>query len=81
MKFRQHLAIAIATLGVMTAAAQPGEVLWKFDVSNISGAFVAVADDGTIYTADKDRLWAINPDGAVSISDFLAVLAAWGPCN
>jgi len=67
MRFRQHLAIAVATFSVMTfaAVAQPGEVLWKFDLSNISGAFVTVAPDGTIYTTDWDRLWAINPNGTV----------------
>ncbi|MEE8458299.1 MAG: PQQ-binding-like beta-propeller repeat protein, partial [Phycisphaerales bacterium] len=67
MKSRQHLTIAVATFSVMTAAAaaQSGEVLWKVDLSNISGAFVTVAPDGTIYTADWDRVWAINPNGTV----------------
>ena len=67
MRFRQHLATAVATISVMTfaAVAQTGEVLWKFDLSNISGAFVTVAADGTIYTVDWDRLWAINPNGTV----------------
>ncbi len=63
----QRLPVVIATLGG-TAASAPagaGDVLWRFELSNISGAFVTVAPDGTIYTADQDRLWAINPDGTV----------------
>ena len=62
-----HLAAATAALSVTAASAQAeaGEVLWKFDLANISGAFVTVAPDGTIYTADQDRLWAINPNGTV----------------
>ncbi|MCH7945445.1 MAG: PQQ-binding-like beta-propeller repeat protein, partial [Armatimonadetes bacterium] len=63
----QCLTITIAALSGTTASAQAdaGEVLWKFDLSSVSGAFVTVALDGTIYTADQDRLWAINPDGTV----------------
>ncbi len=63
----QHLAAATAALSVTAASAQAqvGEVLWKFDLSNVSGAFITVGDDGTIYTGDWERLWAINPDGSV----------------
>ncbi len=42
-----------------------GEVAWEFDLSDISGAFVTVGSDGSIYMTDPDRLWAINPDGSV----------------
>ena len=63
----QRLAIIIATLGATAASAlaEAGEVLWRFELANVSGAFVTVAPDGTIYTTDQDRLWAINPDGTV----------------
>ena len=49
-----YLSAATAALSVTAASAQAeaSEVLWKFDVSNISGAFVTVAPDGTIYTAE-----------------------------
>jgi len=45
--------------------AQAGEVLWRFDLANVSGAFVTVGADGTIYSADQNRLWALDPSGAV----------------
>ena len=62
-----YLTAAIVALSGATTSAQAeaGEVLWKFELSNVSGAFVTVAPDGTIYTTDQDRLWAINPDGTV----------------
>jgi len=47
------------------AAGQSAEVLWRFDLANVSGAFVSVGPDGTIYTADQNRLWALDPSGAV----------------
>ena len=62
-----QLAAVTAALSGTTvfAQAEAGDVLWKFDLANVSGAFVTVDENGTIYTADKDRLWAINPDGTV----------------
>ncbi len=66
---RLAITIAAAICGTTASAqAEAGEVLWKFGLSNISGAFVTVGPDGTIYTVDKDRLWAINPDGTVKWS-------------
>ena len=62
-----HFVAITAVLSGITASAQAeaGEVLWNFDLSNVSGAFITVGDDGTIYTGDWERLWAINPDGSV----------------
>jgi hypothetical protein len=62
-----RLVVIIAALaeGAASARAEAGDVLWKFDLSNVSGSFVTVGDDGTIYTVDWGRLWAINPDGTV----------------
>jgi len=62
-----HLTLIVIAFCEMPAstAAQSGEALWTFDVSNVSGAFVSVDSDGTIYTTDQDRLWAIHPSGAV----------------
>ena len=51
-----------------STASGPGEVLWKFDVSHISGAFVTVGSDGTIYTwsttngASRMRVDGENPE-------------------
>ena len=44
---------------------RPARCFGRFELSNISGAFITVDETGTIYTADKDRLWALNPDGTV----------------
>ena len=62
----RHLTVGIACLCAASAVtAESGDVLWKFDLANVSGAFVTVGNDGTIYTVDQDRLWALAPDGAV----------------
>jgi hypothetical protein len=45
--------------------ATAGEVLWRFETSNVSGPYVVTGDDGTIYNTDNQRLWAINPDGTI----------------
>lgn len=59
-----RLGAAIATcVATATAIAQPGDVLWTRDLSNISGAFVKVTQDGTILTGDSERLWAVDPEG------------------
>jgi len=65
--FRLCLAVTAFALNVTAARvhAEAGDVQWQFELSNISGAFATVAPDGTIYTADKQRLWALNPDGTV----------------
>jgi len=59
--------IAFAALCGVTASihADPGDLVWKFELSNISGAFITVADDGTIYTVDKDRMYALDPSGTI----------------
>ncbi|MCA9291556.1 MAG: PQQ-binding-like beta-propeller repeat protein [Phycisphaerales bacterium] len=64
---RVSCATIIAAIGSSAAGlvAEPGELLWTFELSNISGAFVTVAPDGTIYTTDRDRLWALTPAGTV----------------
>ena len=58
--------LAACSWGAAPAYAQVPEVLWTFDQSPISGAFVATGADGTIYSADDDRLWALDPLGAVA---------------
>jgi hypothetical protein len=47
------------------AAAQVPEVLWRFDLSHVSGSFVSVGPEGRIYTVDQDRLYALDSAGAV----------------
>lgn len=61
---------ALVAVSSLACAARPGhaeagDIQWMFDLSHVSGAFVTVGGDGTIYTVDWDRLWALHPDGSV----------------
>ncbi|MHC4100934.1 MAG: hypothetical protein ACYSW1_08675, partial [Planctomycetota bacterium] len=43
-----------------------GRVQWRFQVDDYNWVqFIAVAPDGTIYTSDSARLYALSPDGAL----------------
>lgn len=57
--------LVAATLSPGAAAiADPGEVLWRFEIpSNVPGAYVATGADGTVYFTDNLRMYALTPDG------------------
>lgn len=53
-----------------TARGQPegaGDVRWRVRIDDVpeSPQFLAVAPDGTIYAAGRNRFYAVDPDGAV----------------
>jgi len=52
-----------------TVAVSQGDqdhILWRFEMdSAISGWEVSVGPDGTIYTSDDTKLYALNPDGSI----------------
>ncbi len=65
--------ISMAALTIVLGHALPafagplGErVLWRFEMpSNVSGAFVGVGADGTVYATDNLRLYALSPEGTL----------------
>lgn len=50
-----------------SAMGQPGSrVRWRFQMDSwLSGRFIALAPDGTIYASDISRLYALTPDGGL----------------
>ena len=43
-----------------------GRVRWKFQMdSSFPGPYVTLAPDGTVYSGDLSRLYALSPDGAL----------------
>jgi hypothetical protein len=59
-----------ATVGILSQAVNAGglggEVLWRFEIpSDYAGSFVGVGPDGTVYTTDNLRLYALSPAGSL----------------
>jgi len=70
MRHPYLLALTIFTLCALSSAAvaqgDQDRILWRFEMDTaISGWEVSVGPDGTIYTSDDTKLYAINPDGSV----------------
>ncbi|MDH4071297.1 MAG: T9SS type A sorting domain-containing protein [Ignavibacteria bacterium] len=59
------LAVTVLPNSVFTQSGQE-RIIWRFEMdSEISGSEVSVGPDGTIYTSDATKLYAINPNGTV----------------
>ena len=57
--------ILFAFVPVALAQSENERILWRFEMpSNLAGAYTAVGADGTIYTTDNLRLYAVNPGGS-----------------
>ncbi len=64
------LALTLFTLCALSSAAvaegDQDRILWRFEMdSAISGFEVSVGPDGTIYTSDNTKLYALHPGGLI----------------
>jgi len=58
------LLLAVAVGASVASAADPGDILWKYQTGGQVHSSPALGADGTIYVgSDDSRLHAINPDG------------------
>jgi len=69
MKLTEKITILIFMLFVVVpvalAQSENERILWRFEMpSNFAGAYSAVGENGTIYTTDNLRLYAVNPGGS-----------------
>jgi len=56
---------SFAVVPTALAQSENERILWRFEMpSNFAGAYSAVGADGTIYTTDNRRLYAIDPSGS-----------------
>ena len=64
------LALVLFTLCAFSSATfaqgDQDRILWRFEMdSAISGSEVSVGPDGTIYTSDNTKLYALYPGGSI----------------